>query len=387
MKLLNKITAAAATLGLSTAMLISFGGVASADCFQYNANGFTTSNTPVFNNICNVPNGIGDEANFVKIRPNTTGDDTSTSNNAAYAANLNAACNNGDSFDIHTYIHNDATADQNNSGSGTAVAHGVQLSLAAATGTTASSFNFASMVTANNAATVHDSTTLNCSNGPVKLTLVPSSVKVYGTQYSWTGLPDNSVNGTFKIGSPIINSGDQWGCWNYRVVVVYEVTVQKETPPPPTPSFMCTALGLVAEDNRRVKLNIFTTTASNGAVFKDAVINWGDNSALLTTGSVVGQTHQYAADGTYLVTAIAHFTVNGQDVTSGGAQCQKQVTFSSNVPPTVTPPSTTSTTPTPAAPTALVNTGPGSVVGLFAATTAIGAVAHRWMLGRRLSRQ
>ena len=384
MKLLNKITAAAATLGLSTAMLISFGGVASADCFQYNANGFTTSNTPVFNNICNVPNGIGDEANFVKIRPNTTGDDTSTSNNAAYADNLNAACNNGDNFDIHTYIHNDATADQNNNGAGTAVAHGVQLSLAAATGTTASSFNFASTVTADNAATVHDSTTLNCSNGPVKLTLVPNTVKVYGTQYSWTGLPDNSVNETFKIGSPIINSGDQWGCWNYRVVVVYEVTVQKMTPPPPTPAFMCTDLGLTAEDNRTVKISNFTTTQANGASFTNAVIDWGDNSTV-TSSSPVGLTHQYSANGTYTVTATAHFNVNGEDQTSGGASCMQNVTFSSTGPPVVTPPTTTTTTA--GTPTALVNTGPGSVIGLFAATALGGTAFYRRLLARRLSRQ
>jgi hypothetical protein len=35
----------------------------------------------------------------------------------------------------------------------------------------------------------------------------------------------------------------------------------------------------------------------------------------------------------------------------------------------------------------LVNTGPGSVVGLFAAATAIGTLGYRKMLGRRLSRQ
>lgn len=58
--------------------------------------------------------------------------------------------------------------------------------------------------------------------------------------------------------------------------------------------------------------------------------------------------------------------------------------------PPVTPPTTPQTpvTPaTPAAPTTLVNTGPGSVAGIFAAVTVAGAFAYRWMLGRRLSRQ
>jgi hypothetical protein len=51
--------------------------------------------------------------------------------------------------------------------------------------------------------------------------------------------------------------------------------------------------------------------------------------------------------------------------------------------PPVTPPTTTTTTP----PTKLVNTGAGSVIGIFAAATAAGAAAYRFVLGRRLSRQ
>jgi hypothetical protein len=58
--------------------------------------------------------------------------------------------------------------------------------------------------------------------------------------------------------------------------------------------------------------------------------------------------------------------------------------------PPVTPPATPSTPATPAAPvapTTLVNTGAGSVVGIFAAAVAFGAVAYRVVLSRRLSRQ
>jgi len=55
--------------------------------------------------------------------------------------------------------------------------------------------------------------------------------------------------------------------------------------------------------------------------------------------------------------------------------------------PPVTPPTTTTTTSTPAAPTTLVNTGAGSVAGIFAAAVAFGAVAYRVVLSRRLSRQ
>jgi hypothetical protein len=50
--------------------------------------------------------------------------------------------------------------------------------------------------------------------------------------------------------------------------------------------------------------------------------------------------------------------------------------------PPVTPP----TTPTPpATPVALVNTGPGDVIAIFAVTTVLGAVAHS-LYSRRFAR-
>src|ERR1019366_9475289 len=102
-----------------------------------------------------------------------------------------------------------------------------------------------------------------------------------------------------------------------------------------------------------------------------AVIAWGDKTSTQPIANPVGQTHQYGADGTYTVSATATFTVDGNSVTASGPQCKKQVTFTSVTPPKVTPPPVTPPTPsTPAAaPTALVNTGPGSVVAMFAAAT------------------
>jgi hypothetical protein len=156
--------------------------------------------------------------------------------------------------------------------------------------------------------------------------------------------------------------------------------------PPPTPSFSCTVLGLTAEENRTVKISNFATAQANGATFTNAVITWGDNSTALTSASPIGHAHQYGADGTYTVTATAHFNVNGQDKTAGGPTCTQNVTFSSTKPPVVTPPTTPPVTP-PAAPTALVNTGPGSTLALFAAATIGGTVLYRRLLARRLSRQ
>jgi hypothetical protein len=186
-----------------------------------------------------------------------------------------------------------------------------------------------------------------------------------------------------------INLGDLNG--STTEYVNFEAKVNCPVTPPVTPTYACTLLGLTAEENRTVKISNFATSQSNGATFSNAVVNWGDSTELTST-SPIGQTHQYAADGKYTVTATANFSVNvnGQIQTKSATSesCTQVVTFSSTTPPTVTPPTTPVTPPaTPAAPTALVNTGPGSVIGLFAASTLGGTVLYRRLLARRLSRQ
>lgn len=111
------------------------------------------------------------------------------------------------------------------------------------------------------------------------------------------------------------------------------------------PSFSCDLLSLSQGDNHTVTITKLNTTAQNGATFGSAVINWGDSSPALSTTKPVNQTHQYAADGTYKVTATAHFTVNGMDKTATSNACAASATFT--------------TIPTP--PT-LPNTGAGNVI-------------------------
>ncbi len=148
-----------------------------------------------------------------------------------------------------------------------------------------------------------------------------------------------------------------------------DVVVNKECAN--TPVYSCDVFTLTPSKNRMVTVNKFSYTAKTGATFKNVVINWGDKSDALTTNNVVGQKHTYAKDGKYTVSATAHFTVDGKDVTSTGS-CTQKVSFTSTTPPT-TPP------------TELPNTGAGSVLGLFAAVTAAGAVAHR-IMSRRVVR-
>jgi hypothetical protein len=185
-------------------------------------------------------------------------------------------------------------------------------------------------------------------------------------------LPDGITGSGVNVGSL---DGSTTEYLNFKAKVNCPVT------PPVTPSYACTLLGLTAEDNRTVKISNFTTAQTN-ATFSNATITWGDNTEV-TSASPIGQTHQYAADGKYTVTATANFNVSGQTKSATSESCTQVVTFSSNTPPTVTPPAT----PTPVAPTALVNTGPGSVIGLFAATSIGGMALYRRLLARRLSRQ
>lgn len=392
----NLKSSIAAALVLSTALFVTFGtGNASAiACYPYVAGNTQTSSTPVFNNICGVPSllsssegqyPIGDEPDFVRIRPNVSGDDTNSAANPKLRNQVDATCNTGDKFDVWTYIHNDASQDDNNNGTGSAVAKNARLALSAPTNTQNSSFSFSSRVSADNAASVSDSAVLNCGGKQVKLTLVGGSVHYNNNlnQTTYHPLSDSSVNGTTALGSPIWGNGNVWGCWDYRMVVVYQVTVTEIQTPPPVVA-TCDMFSIVANEDRKVRVTDFKYTNKNVGV-TNVVINWGDNNKTTVGPSeVIGQTHQYPNENTdvsYTISAVVNFANN---TSNGGAgtPCVQTVKFSKTKPPIITP---GPTTPTPPAPTSLVNTGPGSIAGIFAAVTAAGTVAYRKLLTRRLS--
>jgi uncharacterized repeat protein (TIGR01451 family) len=159
------------------------------------------------------------------------------------------------------------------------------------------------------------------------------------------------------------------------------------TPPAPTPTYTCDAFDITGDQaGKAATVSNFKQTTTNGATFANAVINWGDNTAALTTNNVKGQNHSYAADGTYTVSAVLHFTANGKDVTASGPNCSKTITFTSTKPPVVTPtPPAPVVTPVATTPVTLVNTGPGQVIGLFAVVAMVGAFAHRYFLTRRFN--
>lgn len=149
----------------------------------------------------------------------------------------------------------------------------------------------------------------------------------------------------------------------------------------PTPAYSCDLLDITSGANRTVTVKDFKASAKDGATFKHVVVSWGDGTPDLTTNTVVGKTHQYAADGTYTVKATAYFTVNGETVSDTSAACSESVSFTT---PT-TPPTTPETPVTPVAPEELPSVGVGSVVSLFGVTALAGAIMHRLFFARRLA--
>ncbi|MEO8104757.1 MAG: hypothetical protein ABI602_00270 [Candidatus Saccharibacteria bacterium] len=145
---------------------------------------------------------------------------------------------------------------------------------------------------------------------------------------------------------------------------------------------VCTDLD-ITQAGRQVTVSKFEFQA-NGATFVNAVVNWGDTTstgALSDQTKVIGQQHTFDVSQVSPTISVAiTFTQNGKTIVATGVNCQKPVVFPATP---VTPP----TTPVTPVATVLPNTGAGSVIGIFAATSAVGAVAYRWFLGRRLSRE
>ena len=129
-------------------------------------------------------------------------------------------------------------------------------------------------------------------------------------------------------------------------------------------------------------------TAKNGATFKSFTYDFGDGTTPLTTNKATVD-YAYAKDGSYATKVTVNFTVNGVDKSATSNACKKTINVTTPENCTVPgkehlpkdSPECIETTTT----TALPNTGPGDVVGLFAAATIAGALVHKFILGRRYS--
>ena len=157
---------------------------------------------------------------------------------------------------------------------------------------------------------------------------------------------------------------------------------------PTVPVSSCDSLTVGVGANRVATINVFSATATKDIMFKDAIINWGDNSPAQVASTVIGQTHQYTQDGAYAVVVTAHFVLVANGADASNSVCRQVIAITTPTPqPPVTPPTTPTTTVVTTAaqtqPTKLVNTGPGSVLGIFALVSVAGAFFHRQLLARK----
>ncbi|HET7320790.1 MAG TPA: hypothetical protein VFI84_04395 [Candidatus Saccharimonadales bacterium] len=234
--------------------------------------------------------------------------------------------------------------------------------------------------------------------------VVATNAMTAGRQQLSGGTKTSSGGTTFYVRSPSVSFTQDTldayvvmknGAFQFAIlsscgnpVAATPVKPKTTTPPPaqqpqPQPP-VCTNFDIAPTgDTRTIKVTAFSYNA-NGAMFKSATIDWGDQAkaTLNDTNQVVWQTHQYAQDTTYQVGVVITFSQNGQDVqTAPVAACEKKVEFK----PAAQPQVVTVAFTQPAPPAALPNTGPGTVAEVFVAVSAAGTIGYYWFARRRLN--
>jgi hypothetical protein len=282
---------------------------------QYTPNGMGTTSTPVFNDFYDVPNGVGDEADFVRVKPKS-------GTNADYVNSLSDACKAGAAFTVRTYVHNggDPTF---NEGTATAVARNTVVGMNVKTfNQVQKNFEFTSTISASNAASMTDKAELKCADNVI-LKLVPSSVQTYSKPIGFKTVPDSSVNGTLKIGSRVQGSGDVYACWDDRVIIVYEVVVE-EKPVVKIPAVCDLIIATLSAKNVTVSDVQYT---ANNATVNNITLDFGDGNNKVIPADKAGLpfTHTYQNAGNYTVRATINTTFEGktQNITSNA--CAKNV--------------------------------------------------------------
>ena len=283
---------------------------------------------------------------------------------STYTDPVNSACNNGQQFALRTYVHNGANPAYNNNGSGQGVAHGTKVKVALPGVNEASSFNINSTISASNASSVSDGLVINCGSKKVKLSYVAGSAYQYSTLGGNHALSDSIVTTGAAIGTHSPN-GDVWGCWDQRVYVFITVEVKEVPKEEPKKSLgECKLLKVQTESNRKVTADI-STTVENAQII-GYKIDWGDG----TTSNKQSDSHTYAKDGTYTITAhvLVKFHDGKQEWKTANA-CKMKVTFKPGQPPVVVPPET---------PKELPKTGAASTAAIFVVITAASTLGYYW---------
>jgi hypothetical protein len=353
----------------STAVVVSLVAMITMASPVVSAIPFTGDNTPpspvpAFNIYTGVPDQ-GNEADFLRGR--VSGDTADPVNN------LNSTCETGKKFQMRIYVHNGASQHNNANGSGPSVAKDSKVKVNLDNANAKSAFNPSATISASNAGAVTDGMTITCSDGKtVKLSYVAGSAAQYSPLSGVKPLSDNIVTTGAPIGT-MNPDGNMWGCWDQRVWVRLEVKVE-EVQKPKVGDGVCKVTDVAIVDNtkRTVRSTVNGVTTGEGASIVGYEINWGDGTVTRNQTD----THTYAADGTYTITARVQVRMpDGTTKWVTSKECTRTVTFKKDQPPVVPPVAPPSGI--------LPETGISGLAGIFAGTSVLGTAAHHIVTRRR----
>ncbi len=295
----------------------------------------------VFNNGSGVA-GVGEEKNFLRI-----GD--------ANGGNTTEACNEGQTVDLWFYVHNTNPTELNGpNNDGIGVARNTKVDLSFKNSGFLNSQEVDASVKADNSALAEDNAFITCQGQAISLEYVSQSL--------FTNAPAGAVpytlTGNIMDKATLGYNGVVPGCFDFRAFITVKVKVHLK----PVPVFTCDLLTVSKLADNKFRF-VASYTANNGATFKDVTYNVNDGTSFSGTETA---DHTFAAfNGSKNVTATVNFTVNGQPQTNSNEKCV--VAVSSKI---VTPPVTPK-------PTSLPNTGAGSTIAIFGATSILGAFLYR----------
>lgn len=363
----KKITATFATMALAAGIFLSAGVVRA---IPYTGATTQPSPIPAFNVFTGVDQGVGDESDFLRSRVPVTNPDTAT----LYTDSIAPTCTDGQNIQMRVYVHNGASADNNNNGTGASVAHGTTVKVALPTNE-GSTLTANASISATNAATVNDTTTINCNGKLVKLSYVAGSAKANSISTGTVAVSDAIVTTGVPISSHGV-AGDVWGCWDDRVYIILTVKVEEVKP-----VYTCDVLTVSKLADNKYRFSV-TYTAKNGATFTNVSYDFGDGTKT-TTGATVDHTYT-AASAVRNVIATVNFMVSGTAKTDTNANCAKQVTLTKDNCTIAGKENLPKNSPD-CKVTKLPDTGAGSTIAAFMSATFIGAFMYRLRALRSVS--
>lgn len=346
--------------------LVAIAGVLAAALFvpavvtAWTADDYTGNGQPQFNTYNNVP-GFGNESDFLRLGKN--GANTSTFGNNFEACEGEVR--------ISTYIHNGAPKEfngQNNNGSG--VAKDTRLKIAVPS-QKSNAVTTTATISASNATSVSDGATITCGDHEIEVEYVPGSATIFGQLRGESTLSNNIVSANGTLIGTYADDGIVAGCWDQRVYVSMLVKIKKVEKPKKSIG-ECEVLKVEAFDKRRVKA-VVNGTVENAKIIGYR-IDFGD-------GTVVNEKnaeHTYDKDGDYKITASVRVQyADGTKEWKTASNCMAEVSFESEKPKPEEPKEE------PEVPAVLPSTGPADMIGLFAAVSVAGGLAHKFVYSRR----